>query len=408
MPGPGAYWVGEEERREVMQVLESGHLSRYGDLDDPNFTHKVYTFEKEFAAYCGVRHALAISSGTTALLASAIAMGLKAGDEVIVPSFGYVGTYSPLIFLGIVPVLTEIDDSLTICPEDIEHRITPQTKAILPVHAMGNPSDMAAVMSIAEKHELPVFEDACQATGGTYRGRKLGTIGCMGAFSLNIFKTITAGDGGALVTDDPELYERAFGVQDQGYKPDRASLAIGENSILGLSFRVNELCGAVALAQLRKIDRITATLREKKNKLKALIDGAGDFRFRTIHDPDGECGTLCTLIFNNADTAAQIAQRLGTNTLDDSKWHLYANMDQVNRHLKSIGRPNGKGACPQTDDIVRRAINLSVGVVDAGLCSEFGININSTDEEIERVAAQFCRACEEVGRPSSSEQAHVR
>jgi len=408
MPGPGSYWIGEEERQEVLEVLASGHLSRYGDLDDPNFRHKVHTFEQEFARYCGTRHALAISSGTCAIMASALAMGLKAGDEVIVPTFGYVGTYSPLIFLGIVPVLSEIDDSLSIDPEDIERRITPKTKAILPVHALGNPSDMAAVMSIAERHGLQVFEDACQAAGGSYRGRKLGSIGRMGAFSLNVFKTITAGDGGVLVTDDPELYERAFGIQDQGYRPDKAGLAIGENSIMGLSFRVNELCGAVALAQLRKIDRITATLREKKGKLKALIDGAGEFRFRTLHDPEGECGTLCTLIFKNAATAAAVAKRLGTHTLDESKWHYCANMDHVSRHLKGLGRPHGKGACPQTDDLLRRSINLSVGVVDPGLCSDFGININATDEEIDQVAAQFRRACEETGAGSPREGADVR
>jgi len=408
MPGPGSYWIGEEERQEVLEVLASGHLSRYGDLDDPNFKHKVRTFEQEFARYCGTRHALAISSGTCAIMASAIAMELKAGDEVIVPTYGYVGSYSPLIFLGIVPVLTEIDESITIDPEDIEHRITPKTKAILPVHALGNPSDMDAVMSIAERHGLQVFEDACQAAGGVYRGRKLGTFGRAGAFSLNIFKTITAGDGGALVTNETELYEHAFAIQDQGYKPDKAGLAIGQESHLGLSFRMNELTGAVARAQLGKIDRITSTLRAKKARLKEQIDGAGPFRFRTLHDPEGECGTLCTLVFDDVATAATVAKRVGTRTLDDSMWHYYANMDHVNRHLKSLGRPSGKGAFPRTDDIMRRSVNLSVGVVDPGLCSEFGININSTDDEIDQVAERFRRACDAPAVEPQSEEAGVR
>ena len=167
MSGPGSYWIGEEERREVMEVLASGHLSRYGDLNDAKFTHKVYTFEEEFARYCGVRHALATSSGTGAIMISALALGLKPGDEVIVPAYTFVASYSALIFLGLVPVLAEIDDSLTIDPEEISRRITPKTKAVMPVHMLGNPCDMAAIMAIADKRGLTVLEDACQAAGGT-------------------------------------------------------------------------------------------------------------------------------------------------------------------------------------------------------------------------------------------------
>ena len=394
MPGPGSYLFGEEERREVMEVLASGHLMRYGDIEDPKFTHKVYTFEEEFARYCGVRCALATSSGTSALMISALAMGLKPGDEVIVPAYTFVASYSALIFLGLVPVLAEIDNSLTISPEDLERRITPKTKAILPVHMLGNPCDMAAIMGIAEKHGLMVLEDACQVAGGTYRGQKLGSIGQMGAFSLNVYKTITAGDGGVVITDDTELYERAFGFHDQGHKPLRAGLEVGQRSILGLNFRVNELVGALALAQLRKIDHITSTLRANKRKLKAHIEDVSGFRFRTIHDSEGECATLCTVIFDTAEKATAVAKKLGGKTVDHSGWHVYANMEHVNRCLKEVGQPYGKGAYPQTDDILSRTINLSVGVVDAGLGAGFGINIDSTDAEIEQVADTFRRACD--------------
>lgn len=393
MPGPGSYWIGEEERLEVLDVLASGHLSRYGELDDPKFKRKVYNFEHEFAQYCGVKHALAVSSGTGAIMIAALALGLEPGDEVIVPAYTFVASYSALIFLGLAPVLAEIDESLTIDPQDIRRRITPRTKAIMPVHMLGNPCDMDAIMAVAREHGLIVLEDACQAAGGVYRGRKLGTIGRMGAFSLNVFKTITAGDGGVLITDEPELYERSFGVHDQGHKPLRAGLEVGHRSILGLNFRVNELVGALALAQLRKIDRITSTLRAKKQKLKTGIASVRGFKFRTIHDTEGECGTLCTVIFDDAGKAAEVAKALGTTTVDQSGWHVYANMEHVNRHLKAIGRPHGPGAYPRTDGILRRAINLSVGVVDRGLGSAFGININSTDEEIGQVVEEFRRAC---------------
>lgn len=393
MPGPGSYWIGEEEKKEVLEVLESGYLSRYGDLDDENFKRKVYTLEKEFAKYCGVSHALVTSSGTSSIVISLLALGLKPGDEIIVPAYTFVATYSACVFAGMVPVLTEIDESLNIDPEDIERRITAKTKAIMPVHMLGNPCNMDAIMNIARQHGLFVLEDACQAAGGVYKGHKLGSIGGIGAFSLNIYKTITAGDGGVITTNETELYERAFGLHDQGHSPNRAGIEVGKRSILGLNYRVNELVGAVALAQLRKIDKITSTLREKKNKFKQMISDIRGFKFRTLNDPEGECGTLCTVIFNSAENAAKVSKALETTTVDHSGWHVYANMEHVNRHLKEIGQPYGKGAYPRTDDILSRAINLSVGVVDAGLGAAFGININSTDEEIKAAGDRFREAC---------------
>jgi dTDP-4-amino-4,6-dideoxygalactose transaminase len=393
MPGPGSFWIGDEERQEILDVLNSGHLYRYGNLNDPKFRRKVLTLEKEFSEYIGTNHTLATSSGTSALFISLLALGVGPGDEIIVPAYTFVASYSAPIFLGAVPVICEIDESLNIDPIDIERRITPRTKVIVPVHMLGNPCEMDTIMAIASKHGLPVLEDACQAAGAVYKGNKVGSMGAMGAFSLNVFKTITAGDGGMISTKDKNLFEYAFGVHDQGYSPTRGGLEAGGDAVLGMSFRMNELTGAVALAQLRKVDRITATLREKKAKLKESIAGIEGLKFRTLNDPDGECGTLLTVIFDEPRRAAQIAKTLGTKTVDDTGWHVYDKMEHVNRHLKQIGRPYGKGAYPRTDDILSRSINISVGVVDAGLGSAFGININSSDEEIETVASQFRHAC---------------
>jgi len=393
MAGPGSYRIGDEEIKEVMDVLQSGQLFRYGDLEDENFKHKTYTLEKEFAEYCGTDYALVTSSGTSALLVSLLAMGIKPGDEVIVPAYTFVATYSSVIFAGAVPVLAEIDNSLDLDPEDIEHRITSKTKAIVPVHMLGNGCNMDAIMDIAQKHGLLVLEDACQAGGGSYKDKKLGSIGRMGTFSLNIFKTITAGDGGVVITSDKDLYERAFGLHDQGHTPQRAGVQVGSRNIIGLNFRVNELLGAVALAQLRKIDKIVSTLREKKNKLKEMISDIAGFKFRTLNDPSGECGTLCTVIFDSAEKAANVSKILATTTVDHSGWHVYANMEHIGRHLSRIGRPWGKGAYPRTDDILSRAINISVGVVDAGLGAAFGINIDSTDDQIKAAADKFRKAC---------------
>ncbi len=393
MPGPGSQWIGREEIAEVMDVLESGSLFRYGSLDDPKFKHKVYTFEKEFADACGVRHALAVSSGSGALICALKAMGIGPGDEVIVPAYTFIASFSSIIFAGGVPVLTEIDQSLDIDPADIERRLTKRTKAIMPIHMLGNACDMDAIMTLADKHGLPVLEDACQANGGSYKGRRLGSIGRMGTFSLNVFKTITAGDGGVVVTDDEALYKHAFGLHDQGHSPLRSGVEVGKRSVLGMNFRMNELTGAVALAQLRKMPRIVAALREKKKRFKELIAGTPGVSFRKLNDPDGDCATLLTVLFRTAGDAARVAKKLGTTTVDHSGWHVYANMEHLNRYLAENGLPHDKGAYPRTDDILSRAINLSVGVVDAGLGAGFGIHIDATDEDTVKAAAAFREAC---------------
>ena len=190
---------------------------------------------------------------------------------------------------------------------------------------LGNPCDMDAILELARKHKLVVVEDACQAAGASYKGRKVGTLGQMGGFSLNVFKTITAGDGGLVAATNEEFYKLAFGLHDQGHSPLRAGLEVGHRSILGLNFRINELTAAVALAQLRKIDRITSTLRQKKALFRRLIGHIPGMSFRKVHDAEGECGTLLTVIFDDARRAATVAQRLGTTTVDHSGWHVYAN-----------------------------------------------------------------------------------
>ncbi len=393
MPGPGAYWFGKEEMEAVIEVMKSGYLFRYGSESDPKFLHKVSTLEKEFASYSKVKYALATSSGTSSLVASALALGLKPGDEIIVPAYTFVASYTSMIFAGLVPVLTEIDNSLTLDPDDIERRITSHTKAIMPVHMLGNPSDMDRIMAIARKHNLLVLEDSCQAAGASYKGKKIGTIGNIGAFSLNIFKTINSGDGGFVITNDETLYETAFGIHDQGHKPMRYGVEVGNRNVLGLNFRMNEITAAVGIAQLKKIDKIVNTLREKRKKFKSLISDAKGFKFRTLNDPSGDCATVCTVIFDTREQAIKVSKALGSKTVDQSGWHVYFNMEHVLNHLKQVGQPHTKGSYPKTDDILSRSMNISVGVVDGGLGTGWGININSTDAEIEAAALQFIKAC---------------
>jgi len=386
MAGPGASWIGEEERQGLLEVIESGHLSRYGRDDDPRFLRKVMTLEAEFAAAVGVAHGLAVNSGTSGLVSCLLAMGLRPGDEVIVPSYTYVATYTAVLFAGGIPKIVDIDDSLTMDPAAAAAAVGPRTRMLLPVHMLGNPCDMDALGEVARRHGLPILEDCAQAGGARFRGRPVGAYGEMGVFSFNVFKTITAGDGGILVTDDPGLYERAFAVHDQGHRPLRGGVEVGQRQILGMNFRMNELTGAVALAQLRKLPDILATLRKKKAAFRDAIGQAPGMTFRTVHDPAGECATLLVMIFDRAEHARRVADALGTTTLERSGWHVYKNMEHVHARLRELGRP--VPSLPRTDDLLARSVNLSVGVVDPGLGSGVGIHIGADDEEIARTGAR--------------------
>lgn len=389
--GPGSFVFGEAEKKELMEVVEGRYLFRYGDENTDGYTHKVVDFENALKDVMGAKYAVATNSGTSSLLASLVALGIGAGDEVIVPGYTFIASISSIMLMGAIPVLAEIDESLTIDPTKIEELITPKTKAIMPVHMLGNPCQMDKICEIAKKHNLFVIEDCCQAVGASYKGKHCGTHGDIGAFSLNIFKTISSGDGGAVITNTEEYYERAFGYHDQGHKPNRTGVEIGNRSFIGMNMRMNELTGAVALAQTRRLDEILGMLRAKKAKLKGLLSGLPHISFRKIND-EGECATLLTILFDTKELAEKFCEKTGGRPIAYSGWHVYNNMEQVLNKLMPVKTMNvndrtySKNMLPQTDDILDRAVNISVGVVDKGLGSDYGINITSTDEEIEAVA----------------------
>ncbi len=411
MPGPGYYWIGKEEEKELLDLIQARYLFRYGDPKDPAFKHRVKTLEEEVERKFAVKHALAVSSGTSALITAMAAAGVGPGDEVIVPGYTFIASMSSVIFNNAVPVLAEVDDSLTLDPADVEARITPHTRAILAVHMIGNPCDLDRLGAIARKHDLLLLEDAAQAFGGSYHGRRLGTIGKLGTYSFNIFKTINAGDGGMVVTDDAELYESAFGYHDQGHLPLRMGVEVGQRSVIGQNFRMNELSAAVLVAQFRKLDALIERLTALKTRFKKQIQGLPGLEFRRLNDPEGECHTLLTVFLPDRRSADAAAQKLGTTTVAHSGWHVYNNMENI-LGMKTINPKNNplkhplykgkaeyrKGMLPRTDALLERAINISVGVVDRGLGSAFGINLESSDAEVDAQAQSFRKAVEQVMR----------
>ena len=404
MPGPGMELIGDEEKKELLEVLESGYLFRYGSPDDPAFKAKVYKLEQEVAKFAGVPYAVAVNSGTSALLVALCGLGIGPGDEVIVPGYTFIASMSSVIWARAVPILAEVDKSLTLDPADVRRKITPRTKAIMAVHMLGNPCRLDELKELAAEHKLALIEDCAQAFGAKYKGRAVGSIGDVGTYSFNVYKTITAGDGGMVVTRDEALYRRFFGIHDQGHSPLRTGIEVGRRPFVGLDFRLTEIQAAVLLAQLRKVGTIAERLHTNKRRFKAALAGLPRMEFREITDPDGECATLLTVFLPSEEIARNIAKQLGTKVVADSGWHVYSNMEHIleKRTVTAEGCPfhcplykgpepkYWKGMLPQTDALLARAINISIGVSDAGLGSAFGVTLRDGADVVDARAAEFC------------------
>ena len=396
MAGPGAYLIGKEEEKELLDVVRNGYLFRYGTLGVEGFQGKVQSLEKEMAERLNVNYTFGCNSGTSALMCCLAALGIGAGDEVIVPGFTFVATYAAVILCNAIPVLAEIDESLNMDPTKIKQCITPRTKAIIPVHMHGNPADLDPILEIAKEHNLYVIEDACQGVGGSYKGKYLGTIGNIGAFSLNWFKTITCGDGGMVLTNDEYLYTRAYSFHDQAHAPNRADDNTNGRTLIGMDMRMNELSGAVALAQGRKLFGIIETLHEKKKLVKNIIkEKAPKIKFRKINDP-GEVGYTLSIFFDTAAQADEFCRLTGYKTNTNSGWHVYNNMEHVLTHQTATAArcpfdcprfPNKyemkKNMLPQTDDILSRSVNI-------------GIVVTATEEELIALANKVADAINQV------------
>jgi len=410
MAGPGSYLIGEEEKKALLEVIEAGYLFRYGDESNKGFLARVWKLEKEISNYLGIPYTVAVNSGTSALWIALGALGIGPGDEVIVPGYTFIASITSIVFARAIPVLAEVDESLTLDPQDVEKKITPRTRAIMLVHMLGNPGQIDEIMQIARDNNLFLIEDCAQSFGAKYRGKYTGSYGDIGTLSFNLFKTITSGDGGMVVTSSESLYKRAFAIHDQGHLPLRKGVEQGSRTVMGLDFRMTELSAAVLLAQLKKVERIKELLREKKKRFRNGIKDLKGITFRKLPDPEGEICTLLTVLLPDQETARRVGDELGSGVVADSGWHVYNNMEHVlgKKVIDSTGCPFScpyylekggkaeyfKGMLPQTDSIISRAINISIGVSDRGLGSGFGITINSDNSEIDSKIEQFRKAVE--------------
>jgi len=282
---PGFEFFGDEERKEVNDVLETGILMRYGFDGPRKGIWKSKELEAEICKRFGANYAQLTSSGTAALTTAMAALGIGAGDEVIMPAFTFVASFEAILSMGAIPVLVDIDKTLTLSPDAVRAAITPKTKCIMPVHMCGSMADLDALKAICDEHKLILLEDACQSIGGTYKGKALGTIGDAGTFSFDFVKTITCGEGGVVMTNNKDVYVKSDAFTDHGHDHLGVDRGADLHPFLGYNFRISELHAAVGLAQIKKLDNFLAIQKKNNQILRSYIEQIQGVSFREVPDP---------------------------------------------------------------------------------------------------------------------------
>jgi dTDP-4-amino-4,6-dideoxygalactose transaminase len=364
--------MGNEELQEIQRVIEGGNLFR---MSSP--LREVARFEEEWAEHLGAKHCVCVSGGTAALICSLAGLGIGPGDEVIVPGYTFMASAVAVLAVGAIPVLADIDESLTIDPASVEERLSPHTRAIMPVHMMGMPADMERITEIAQRYGLKVVEDSCQADGGSFKGRRLGTWGDVGAFSFNFWKILSAGEGGAVVTDDPEVFERALIHHDSGSAFRIYAGDIKSPIWVGQQYRVSEILGAFLRVQLSRLEPILSDLRSRKKLLMSELSKNSDITFAPSNDIEGDCGVTIPIRFEAESDARGFAETEnvhGTVPIDTGR-HVFTNWAPIIEkrgahhealnpfHLKEnqdLNASYGPEMCPNVLDILSRTVYVGV------------------------------------------------
>lgn len=389
---PGFEWWGDEERREVNEVLETGVLMRYGFDGPRKGCWKAIELEKAITEVFGCRYAQLTSSGTSALTTAMTALGIGYGDEVIMPSFTFVASFEAVLSVGAIPVLVDIDESLTLDPAAVEAAISPRTRCIMPVHMCGSMAHMGLLMEIARRHDLLVLEDACQSIGGSYEGKKLGTIGHAGTFSFDYVKTITCGEGGVVMTHDAEVYRRCDGYTDHGHDHQGADRGADEHPFIGYNYRISELNAAVGLAQIRKLDKILERQRSHNRLLRHHLEEIPGISFRHIPDPAGDnAAFLSWFLPSEGQTRAAISALkeagifAGNFYWYDNNWHYIRKWD----HLKQASSLNRLS--PLQTESLHRLATTPFAASDAIMsrCISTAISLSWSPEQVEAKGRQM-------------------
>ncbi|HEV2353297.1 MAG TPA: DegT/DnrJ/EryC1/StrS family aminotransferase [Puia sp.] len=404
---PGFELFGAEERKEVNDVLQTGVLMRYGFDAQRQGIWKAKELETEIGAKLNCRHVQLVSSGTAALTAAYAALGIGAGDEVIMPVFTFVASFECILSVGAVPVLVDVDETLTLDPEAVRRAITPRTKCIMPVHMCGAMADLDPLLQICKDHKLILLEDACQSFGGRYKGKWLGTIGHAGTFSFDFVKVVTCAEGGAIVTDNEDLHRKLDGYSDHGHDHKGVDRGADLHPFIGYNFRISELHAAVGLAQVRKLDRFLEIQHKNHQQLKSILATVPGISFRRIPDPKGDiCSFLSWFLPTEEVTRAVVAEMKEQNILGgnfywyDNNWHyirhwdhlkngatLYRLNDAQQKGIEAIGTTSFAAS----DRIMSRCISTAIGM----LWTE-----QQTQEKGEKIAAAIRKVLRKESTPA--------
>ena len=390
------YRIGQEEIDAVARAILSRDFLKIN-----NAGKEVLNFEKEWSAFVGAPYALLMTSGFGALVSGLIGIGVGPGDEVIVPGYTYIASALAVLAVGAIPVIAEIDETMTIDVADVEKKLSAHTKAIIPVHIQGFPSNMDGLRALADKHGLKILEDACQADGGMYHGKYLGAIGDAGAYSYNYFKIMTAGEGGALVTADRTIYERALIYHDSSavaFFGDQLD-GISEPLFGGTEFRVSDITGAILREQLKRMPGLLGDLRRNRTALAERV--SGKLTQAPSHDIEGDCGTTLALRFETAEACRAFAARcaekgVGLTIPIDTGKHVYTNWTQIMekrgalhpamdpykmKENEGLQMDYTMDMCPKTLDLLARTAYV-------------GISPDWTEEDLDSVASVLNGAAE--------------
>ncbi|MEO8582740.1 MAG: DegT/DnrJ/EryC1/StrS family aminotransferase [Flavitalea sp.] len=401
---PGYEFFGEEERKQVQDVLNTGILMRYGFDGPRKGIWKSKELEQNICDTFGCRYAQLVSSGTAALTTALSSLGIGYGDEVIMPSFTFVASFEAVISVGAVPVLVDVDDTLTLDPASVKKAITKKTKCIMPVHMCGSMADLDALKDICAEHKLLLLEDACQSIGATYKGKYVGTIGDAGTFSFDFVKTITCAEGGVVMTNSSEVYTKCDGYSDHGHDHKGTDRGADLHPFIGYNYRISELHAAVGLAQIQKLDNFLSIQKHNHAILKEILADVPGVSFRRI--PEGgkdSCTFLSWFLPTEQQAKAVIAELKSGNILAgnfywfDNNWHYIRKWG----HLKNSVTLNSLHPDLKKEVIHHATKDFSASDAIMSRCISTLINLSWTEDQIRAKGEGIAAAIKKTaGKPS--------
>lgn len=396
---PGFEFFGEEERKHVNDVLETGILMRYGFDGPRKGIWKAKELEEAICKTFGSKYAHLTSSGTAALTTAMAALGIGAGDEVIMPSFTFVASFEAVLSVGAVPVLVDVDETLTLNPEAVKAAITPKTKCIMPVHMCGSMADLDALQAICKENNLILLEDACQSIGGTYKGKKLGTIGDAGTFSFDFVKTITCGEGGVVMTNKEEVLTKCDGYTDHGHDHLGVDRGADLHPFLGYNFRISELHAAVGLAQIQKLDTFLSIQKKNHAVIKEIFSEVEEISFRQIPDPNGDSCTFISWFLPTEEITRAVMNELKAQNIAagnfywfDNNWHYIRKWD----HLKQATSLHPISDAQKKALTALQTKDFSKSDAVMGRCISTSISLLWTEEQVKEKAQKITAAVKSV------------